>query len=384
MFRKILVANRGEIAVRILRACRELGIATVAIYSEADRDAPHVHMADEAYCVGPAPAGQSYLNVAAIIEVAGKAGVDAVHPGYGFLAENAHFAAVCRSWGLTFIGPGPEAIEQMGLKSLARRRMAAAGVPVIPGTEEAVRDEAEALRAAAEIGYPVLVKAAAGGGGRGIRVAHDEAELREALAAAGREAAAAFGSGDLYLEKFLEEPRHVEVQVLADAEGNVIHLGERECSVQRRRQKLLEESPSPAVSPDLRRRITEAAVRAAQAVNYVNAGTVEFLVDRHGNFYFIEMNTRIQVEHPVTELVTGIDLVKAQIAVAAGEPLPFHQDDVTFQGWAIECRINAEDPDNRFMPSPGTITAFVPPTARASAWTRAYGPAWRCSPITTR
>jgi len=360
MFRKVLVANRGEIAVRIIRACRELDIPTVAVYSEADRDALHVQLADEAHCVGPAPAGQSYLNVSALIEVAGKAGVDAVHPGYGFLAENAHFAAVCKSWGLTFIGPGPEAIEQMGLKSAARRRMAAAGVPVIPGTDEPITDEAAAVRAAAEIGYPVAVKAAAGAGGRGIRVARNETELREALVAAGREAAS-LGSADLYLEKFLEDPRHVEFQVLADDEGNVIHLGERECSVQRRRQKLIEEAPSPAVSPALREQMAAAAIRAAQAVNYVNAGTVEFLVDRHDNFYFIEMNTRIQVEHPVTELVTGVDLVKAQIALAAGEPLPLSQDDVRLHGWAIECRINAEDPDNRFMPSPGTITTFSPP-----------------------
>lgn len=362
MFRKILVANRGEIAVRIIRACKELGIPTVAVYSEPDESALHVQMADEAYCIGPASAIRSYLHVPSIIEVASKAGVDAIHPGYGFLAENAHFAAVCKTWGITFIGPSPESIDQMGFKSVAREKMIAANVPVIPGTEGIIRSEEEALATANAIGYPVLIKAAAGGGGRGIRIAYSDSELREAMTAASREAEAAFGNGDLYLEKFLEEPRHIEIQILADNEGNVIHLGERECSIQRRRQKLLEEGPSPALTPEIREAMCQAAVRAAQAVNYVNAGTVEFLVDKHGNFYFIEMNTRIQVEHPVTEAITGIDIVKEQIAIAAGYPLRLRQEDVTTRGWAIECRINAENPDNRFMPSPGTITAFNKPS----------------------
>ncbi|ADU52338.1 biotin carboxylase; acetyl-CoA carboxylase carboxyltransferase subunit alpha [Thermaerobacter marianensis DSM 12885] len=361
MFQKILIANRGEIAVRVIRACRELGIRTVAVYSEADENALHVAMADEAYCIGPAPAPRSYLHIPSLIEAASKAGVDAIHPGYGFLSENAHFAAVCKTWGIEFIGPPPEAIETMGLKSLAREAMQRAGVPVVPGSEGTVEDEDEALRIAREIGYPVLVKAAAGGGGRGIRVARDEQELVQALASARREAESTFGNGAVYLEKFLEEPRHIEIQVIADKHGHTLHLGERECSVQRRRQKLIEEAPSPVMTPELRQRMAEAAVRAAEAVDYVGAGTVEFLVDRDGNFYFIEMNTRIQVEHPVTELITGIDLVKEQIRVAAGEPLSFTQEDVTFRGWAMECRINAEDPNNRFLPSPGTITAWEPP-----------------------
>ena len=361
MFQKILIANRGEIAVRIIRACRELGIRTVAVYSEADADALHVAMADEAYCIGPPPAPRSYLHIPSLIEAASKAGVDAIHPGYGFLSENAHFAAVCKTWGIEFIGPSPEAIETMGLKSLAREAMRRAGVPVVPGSEGTVDDEDEALRIARDIGYPVLVKAAAGGGGRGIRVARDEQELVQALASARREAESTFGNGAVYLEKFLEEPRHIEIQVIADKHGHTLHLGERECSVQRRRQKLIEEAPSPAMTPELRQRMAEAAIRAAEAVEYVGAGTVEFLVDRDGNFYFIEMNTRIQVEHPVTELVTGIDLVKEQIRVAAGEPLSFTQDQVEFRGWAMECRINAEDPGNRFLPSPGTITLWEPP-----------------------
>lgn len=361
MFRKILIANRGEIAVRIIRACKELNITTVAVYSEPDENALHVQMADEAYCIGPASAIRSYLHVPSIVEVASKAKVDAIHPGYGFLAENAHFAAVCKTWGITFIGPSPEAIDQMGFKSVAREKMIAADVPVIPGTEGVIKDLDEAVKTADRIGYPVLIKAAAGGGGRGIRVVYSESELKEAMASASREAEAAFGNGDLYLEKFLEDPRHVEVQIIADNEGNVIHLGERECSIQRRRQKLLEEGPSPAVSPELRESMCQAAIRAAQAVNYVNAGTVEFLVDKHGNFYFIEMNTRIQVEHPVTECITGVDIVKEQIAIAAGQPLSIKQEDISPRGWAIECRINAEDPSNRFMPSPGTITQLIPP-----------------------
>jgi len=361
MFNKVLIANRGEIAVRVIRACRELGIRTVAVFSEADEDSLHVALADEAYCIGPAPATRSYLHIPSLIEAASKAGVDAVHPGYGFLAENAHFAAVCKTWGIEFIGPSPEAIETMGLKSRARETMMRAGVPVVPGSDGTVNSDEEAMEIAEEIGYPVLIKAAAGGGGRGIRVARNRDEMIEALASARREAEATFGNGAVYVEKFLEEPRHVEIQVMADKHGHIVHLGERECSVQRRRQKLIEEAPSPAVDADLRARMAEAALRAAAAVDYVGAGTVEFLVDRYGNFYFIEMNTRIQVEHPVTEAVTGIDLVKEQIRIAAGEPLSFRQDDVRFNGWAIECRINAEDPGNRFLPSPGTITAWEEP-----------------------
>lgn len=361
MFEKVLVANRGEIAVRIIRACRELGIRTVAVFSEADVDSLHVHLADEAYNIGPAMASESYLKVPAIIEVAGKAGVDAIHPGYGFLAENSHFAAVCNTWGIVFIGPSPHAIESMGYKSVARELMAKADVPVIPGMAEPLANDEEAAAIAEELGYPVLVKAVAGGGGRGIRVAADPDSLAESLVSARREALASFGNGDLYLEKYLEDPHHVEIQILADGEGNIIHLGERECSVQRRRQKILEEAPSPILTSELREQMAQAAVRAAQAVDYTGAGTVEFLVDRHGNFYFLEMNTRIQVEHPLTEMLTGIDIVKEQIRIAAGEPLGVKQEDVRFNGWAMECRINAEDPDNRFMPSPGTITGYRAP-----------------------
>lgn len=356
MFNKVLVANRGEIAVRIIRALKELGITSVAVFSEADEDSLHVQLADEAYYIGPAQAVKSYLNVPAIIEVAGKAGVDAIHPGYGFLSENPHFAAVCETWGIEFIGPNASSIERMGYKSMAREIMIKNEVPVIPGTEGSISDEEQALGKAAEIGYPVLVKAAAGGGGRGIRIANTPDELKEALAAAKREAQSIFGNAEVYLEKFLENPRHIEFQVLADKQGNVIHLGERESSLQRRRQKILEEALSPAVSPELRDRMSQAAIKAAKAVNYTNAGTVEFLVDKHGNFYFIEMNTRIQVEHPATEMITGVDIVKEQIRIAAGHPLSYKQEDIKFNGWAIECRINAEDPEKNFMPSPGTIT----------------------------
>jgi acetyl-CoA carboxylase biotin carboxylase subunit len=361
VYRRILIANRGEIAVRVIRACRELGITAVAVYSEADQDALHVEMADEAIPIGPAPAAQSYLNVGRIIEAAARAGVDAIHPGYGFLSENPYFAAMCKTWGIDFIGPEPDTIERMGLKTGARALMQAAGVPVIPGTPGAVADEAEAVAAAAAIGYPVLVKAAAGGGGRGIRIARTEEELRQAVGAAGREAASSFGSGELYVEKLLEDPRHVEMQILADRHGHVVHLWERDSSIQRRRQKIIEEAPCPVLDAALRERMAAAAVAAARAVHYVGAGTIEFLLDREGNFYFIEMNTRIQVEHPVTEMITGIDIVREQILVAGGEPLSFRQEDVAPRGSAIECRINAEDPDNRFLPSPGTISAWQPP-----------------------
>ncbi|MBO2520689.1 MAG: acetyl-CoA carboxylase biotin carboxylase subunit [Firmicutes bacterium] len=361
MFSKVLVANRGEIALRVIRALRELGIKSVAIYSEADRDALHVWAADEAFCVGPGPSARSYLHIPNIISSAVLAGVDAIHPGYGYLAERADFAEICETHGIKFIGPPPAAIEKMGDKVQARRAAADAGVPVIPGSLDPVEDDDEAVALAAEIGYPVMIKAAAGGGGKGMRVARDQAELLRVLEPARAEAQAAFGSGALYIEKLIEAPRHVEIQVLADERGNIIHLGERECSVQRRHQKVVEEAPSPAVSSRLRKAMGEAAVRVAEAVGYTNAGTVEFLLDAKGNFYFLEMNTRIQVEHPVTECVTGIDLVKAQIAVAAGEPLPYSQQKVRIHGHAIECRINAEDPARGFLPSPGKIHYYHAP-----------------------
>jgi acetyl-CoA carboxylase biotin carboxylase subunit len=359
MLDKVLIANRSEIALRVVRACRELGVTSVAVYSDADEEALHVRHADEAVNIGPPPAGKSYLDVEAIIEAAEETGADAVHPGYGFLAENARFAAACRDAGLVFIGPSAEAIEKMGNKSAARRLAEEAGVPVVPGSEESASADA-AVETAEEIGYPVMVKAAAGGGGRGIRVAEGEEELRKAFQVAKREAESAFGDGSIYLEKFLAGPHHVEVQVMADHEGNVIHLYERECSMQRRRQKVLEEAPSPYISDEVRDRMCDAAVRLAREAGYSNAGTVEFLVEGD-DFYFIEMNTRIQVEHPVTEMLTGVDLVKEQILVASGEPLSLKQEDVPFVGHAIEFRINAEDPDQDFMPSPGEVTFLEVP-----------------------
>jgi len=361
MFKKVLVANRGEIAVRVIRACRELGIRTVAVYSEADRDSLHVRMADEAFCIGPPPAADSYLNIPNILSTAELLGVDAIHPGYGFLSEDPRFAEICRDAKITFIGPSPEAMEAMGNKAKAREIAQRAGVPVVPGSPGPVRNEREAYQVADRLGYPLLVKASAGGGGRGMRVVHSREDLGRALQTAQREAEAAFGSGELYLEKYLEEPRHVEVQILADARGNAVHLGERDCSVQRRHQKLLEEAPAPGLSPRLRAQLHRAALRLVQAIGYVNAGTVEFLVDRQENFYFLEMNTRIQVEHPVTEAVTGLDLVAEQIRIAAGERLRFSQRDVEFRGHALECRINAEDPAHDFRPSPGRVVSFVPP-----------------------
>ncbi|GGI95921.1 biotin carboxylase 1 [Alicyclobacillus cellulosilyticus] len=361
MFNRILVANRGEIAVRIIRACRELGIETVAVYSEADRDALHVQLADEAYCIGPTPSKQSYLHIPSIITVAALTGVDAIHPGYGFLAENSDFADVCEACGITFIGPSPRAIETMGDKSAARAAMRRAGVPTVPGSDGLVADANEAERIAEEIGYPVLIKATAGGGGKGIRVVHDRASLRQAFATAQHEAETAFGNPGVYIEKYIERMRHVEIQILADRHGNVIHLGERDCSVQRRLQKLVEEAPCPVLSEETRRRMGEAAVAAARAVDYVGAGTVEFIYSLDGSFYFMEMNTRIQVEHPVTEWVTGVDLVREQILAAAGYPLSIRQEDVVLRGHAIECRINAEDPDRNFMPCPGQITEYLPP-----------------------
>ncbi len=361
MFKKVLIANRGEIAVRILRACGERGLRTVAVYSEADRTALHVRYADEAYCIGPAPVQESYLRIDRIIDVAKKTGADAIHPGYGFLAENAEFAHACEEAGITFIGPSPEAIRAMGDKVHARQIMQAAGVPVIPGTEVDVRDD-EAIAAAERLGYPVLIKAAAGGGGKGMRLVHRPEDLPHALAAARREAKSAFGDDRVYLEKVIENARHVEIQILADSYGNIIHLGERECSIQRRHQKLIEEAPSTAVDENLRQQMGEAAIRAAQAVNYTNAGTVEFLLAADGSFYFLEMNTRLQVEHPVTEMVTGVDIVKEQLAIAAGRRLRWRQEDIHLKGWAIECRITAEDPFNNFMPTGGTVTYLKEPT----------------------
>jgi acetyl-CoA carboxylase biotin carboxylase subunit len=354
VFEKVLVANRGEIALRVVRACQELGVAAVAVYSDADESALHVRHADEAVRIGPPPAGKSYLNVEALIDAAKETGAEAVHPGYGFLAENAAFAAACREAGLTFVGPSAEVIEKLGNKSAARRLAREAKVPVVPGSDDASSAD-EAAQTAGGIGYPIMVKAAAGGGGRGIRVAEDEDELRKAVQVASREAEAAFGDGTLYLEKLLVAPRHVEVQVMGDHEGNVIHLYERECSMQRRRQKVLEEAPSPGISPGVREKMTEAAVRLAREAGYANAGTVEFLVEDE-EFYFIEMNTRIQVEHPVTEMLTGVDLVKEQIRISEGDPLSLEQEDVPMIGHAIEFRINAEDPDQDFMPSPGEIS----------------------------
>ncbi|ASJ53293.1 acetyl-CoA carboxylase biotin carboxylase subunit [Brevibacillus formosus] len=361
MFQKVLIANRGEIAVRIIRACRELGIRTVAVYSEADREALHVKLADEAYCIGPKASKESYLNIANIMSVATKVGADAIHPGYGFLAENADFAEICTACNITFIGPDPEAIVKMGDKSTAKDTMKTAGVPTVPGTEGLIEDVADAVVTANEIGYPVMVKATAGGGGRGMRVAVDDEDLEKAIRQAQNEAKTAFGNPGVYLEKFVEGPRHVEIQIMADKHGNAVYLGERDCSIQRRHQKLIEEAPSPALSEELRRQMGDAAVAAAKAVSYHGAGTVEFLLDKHGKFYFMEMNTRIQVEHPVTELVTGFDLIKEQLTVAAGQPLSFTQEDIKMDGWAIECRINAENPAKNFMPSPGRITEYLAP-----------------------
>ena len=361
MFKKILIANRGEIALRVIRACRELDIETVAVFSEGDREALHVKAADEAICIGPVASAKSYLNIPNIISVAELTGVDAIHPGYGFLSENARFAEICESCGISFIGPSSKVIETMGDKAMARKTMIECGVPVVPGSKDIIKDEATAETVAKEIGYPVLIKASAGGGGKGMRVAQNSKELSKSIQAAQNEARASFGNSEVYLEKYVEEPRHIEFQVLGDKYGNLVHLGERDCSIQRRHQKLLEESPSSALTPKLRAEMGAVAVKAAKSVNYSNAGTIEFLLDRHGNFYFIEMNTRIQVEHPVTELVTGLDLVKEQIRLAAGEPLGYTQDDVQLQGWAIECRINAEDPDKNFMPSPGIIKTYHVP-----------------------
>lgn len=367
-FNKILIANRGEIALRIIRACQELGVRTVAVFSDADANAPHVREADESVNIGPAAAAQSYLLGDRLIEVALRTGAQAVHPGYGFLSERAWFARAVRDAGLVFIGPPAESIEAMGSKTAARQLAIAAGVPVVPGTTEALRDAAEARTVAESFGFPVLLKAAAGGGGKGMRVVRHADELADALASAQREARNAFGDDAVYVEKYIEGPRHVEIQVLADSHGNVIHLGERECSVQRRHQKMIEEAPSVAVTPELRARMGATAVAAARAAGYVNAGTCEFLLDKNGAFYFLEMNTRIQVEHPVTELVMGLDLVQWQLRIAAGEALPFVQNDLQPRGWAIECRITSEDPFNGFLPSTGRVEFLHLPSGPGVRW----------------
>jgi acetyl-CoA carboxylase biotin carboxylase subunit len=361
MYQRILVANRGEIALRIIRACRELGVETVAIYSEGDRGAQYLQLANEAFCVGPAKAADSYLKISSVISAAEVGNVQAIHPGYGFLAENAHFNEICRSCNIDFIGPSPQAMAQLGDKNAARALARDANVPVVPGSDGIVRDEKEALTFAHTVGFPVLIKAVAGGGGRGMRVASNDLALKSALQQARAEAEAAFGNGDVYLEKYIERPRHVEVQVLADLHGNAVHLWERDCSVQRRHQKLIEESPSTSITPETRAAMCDAASRLILAAEYTNAATVEFIVDADGNYYFIEVNARIQVEHPVTELVTGIDLIKWQIRIAAGEPLPWTQDEVRHEGCAIECRINAEDPKRNFQPSPGKIERLIAP-----------------------
>ncbi len=359
MFKKILIANRGEIALRIIWACRELGIRTVAIHSEPDKDSLHVRFADEDVCVGPARSSESYLNISSVITAAEITNAEAIHPGYGFLAESSTFAEVCKACRIKFIGPRPDIIASMGEKSKARELMKVAGVPTLPGSEGIVESLEEAASIARSIEYPVIVKAAAGGGGKGMRIAADETELNRVFSVAREEARAAFSVPDVYIEKYLPDPRHIEFQIMADEQGNVVHLGERECSIQRRHQKLLEESPSTVLTPELRKKMAAAAIKAAQAVGYQNAGTIEFLL-QDGRFYFIEMNTRIQVEHPVTEMVTGLDLVKEQILVASGQKLAWKQSDIVHKGHSIECRINAEDPES-FMPSPGTITSYHPP-----------------------
>ncbi|PAD48170.1 acetyl-CoA carboxylase biotin carboxylase subunit [Shouchella clausii] len=362
MIKRILIANRGEIAVRVIRACKELGIETVAVFSEADADSLHVQLADQAFCIGPTESAKSYLNFTNLMSVATLTETDAIHPGYGFLAENADFAEICADCNITFIGPSPTAISRMGTKDVARETMAKAGVPIVPGSNGIVETIEDAKQIARDIGYPVIIKATAGGGGKGIRVARNEKELESGIKVTQQEAETAFGNPGVYLEKYIEDFRHVEIQVLADNHGNVIHLGERDCSIQRRLQKLLEESPSPAITEEKRQEMGRAAVEAARAVQYSGAGTVEFIYDHNtGDFYFMEMNTRIQVEHPVTEMVTGVDLIKEQIRIADNEKLSLTQDDVTYNGWSIECRINAENPEKNFMPSPGKIVDYLAP-----------------------
>ncbi len=362
MFKKILIANRGEIAVRVIRACREMGISSVAVFSDVDRASLHVRKADEAYHIGPAAAAESYLNFSKILGVAKLSGADAIHPGYGFLSENAKFAQACAEAGIKFIGPTAASMEMMGSKTRARQHMEKAGIPFVPGTSRGLESAAQAEEVAEKIGYPVMLKAAAGGGGKGMRLVYKREELKSALESAQSEAQRSFGDSEVYIEKAIVNPRHIEMQILADEHGNTVYLGERECSIQRRHQKVLEESPSPLVDPDMRRRMGEIAVRVAQAAKYTNAGTIEFLSDQEKNFYFLEMNTRLQVEHPVTELITGLDLVHLQIRIAAGEKLPFTQEEVRLRGHAIECRIYAEDPDNNYFPSPGKITLLLAPS----------------------
>jgi acetyl-CoA carboxylase, biotin carboxylase subunit len=376
MFKKILVANRGEIAVRVIRACRELGIRSVVVYSEVDRAALHVLKADEAYPIGPAPAAESYLNIQNILHAAALSGAEAIHPGYGFMSENAQFARACRDAGIKFIGPSPESIELMGSKTRARQQMEKVGIRFVPGTSRGLESLARTAESAAALGYPVMLKAAAGGGGKGMRLVANESELASAFEAARSEAQRAFGDDEIYLEKAIVNPRHIEMQVLADEHGNCVYLGERECSIQRRHQKVLEEAPSPAVDREMRRRMGEVAVGAAKAAAYTNAGTIEFLVDSESNFYFLEMNTRLQVEHPVTELVIGLDLIHLQIRVAAGEKLPFAQEDIQMRGHAIECRVYAEDPDNNFFPSPGQVTALREPSGPGIRIDSGIYPGW--------
>lgn len=360
-FSKILIANRGEIALRIIRTCSEMGIATVAVHSTVDRQALHVQLADEAVCIGEALSSKSYLNIPNIISAALTRNAGAIHPGYGFLSENARFAEICADHQLTFIGPSPLAIRSMGDKSTAKDTMKRVGVPTIPGSDGLLADEEEALAVASKIGYPIMIKATAGGGGRGMRLVREESDLVRLYQAAQGEAEAAFGNGGVYIEKFVERPRHVEIQILADNFGNVVHLGERDCSIQRRHQKLLEEAPSPALNPELRAKMGAAAIAAAKSIDYSGVGTVEFLLDAHGNFYFMEMNTRIQVEHPVTEMITGVDLIAEQIRIAQGLPISFTQNEVVLKGHAIECRVNAEDPDHNFRPHPGKISGYLAP-----------------------
>ena len=360
MFHKILIANRGEIAIRIIRACKEMGIKTVAVYSQADSQSLHVKLADESVCIGPAPSALSYLNINAIISAAELTDAEAIHPGYGFLSENANFAEICEKCGITFIGPSADSMRIMGDKISARQAVIKQGVPILPGTKEGVNSVEDAVRVAKEIGFPVIIKATAGGGGRGMKIVHSQAALPNAFATARAEAQAGFGNPEVYIEKYCEQPRHVEIQILADKHGNVIHLGERDCSIQRRHQKLIEEAPSTVVTPEIRKAMGEAAVRAASAVGYNSVGTIEFLVDKSNNFYFMEMNTRVQVEHPVTEMVTGVDIVREQIRSAAGLPLRYKQEDIQIRGHSIECRINAED-SFKFTPCPGKITAYHPP-----------------------
>ncbi|MBP1950389.1 acetyl-CoA carboxylase biotin carboxylase subunit [Virgibacillus litoralis] len=362
MIKKLLIANRGEIAVRIIRACKEMEIETVAVFSEADKDALHVQLADEAYCIGPTLSKDSYLNFTNIMSVATLTEVDAIHPGYGFLAENADFAEICKACNIKFVGPTAQSIQKMGIKDVARETMKAANVPIVPGSEGIIENEEEAIKIANEIGYPVIIKATAGGGGKGIRIAKTEEDLIKGIRVTQKEAEKAFGNPGVYIEKFIEDFRHVEIQVLADQHGNIVHLGERDCTIQRRLQKLIEETPSPAITPEIRSKMGEASVKAAKAVDYVGAGTIEYIFDRTSqSFYFMEMNTRIQVEHPVTEMVTGVDLIKEQIRIANNENLSFKQDEIEFDGWAIECRINAENPFKNFMPSPGRIEMYLPP-----------------------